>query len=152
MTKISPFTVGSLIALFERAVGFYATLIHVNAYNQPGVEAGKKAAVILIGLQSQILSVIWVNALESAVMHRQDGGHPLQIWLIAIDTAQKDGHQRGVPPPCSSAASAAFTLPSSPRRLRHIRLPSRLIRSPSIVIELGFNIISNVFFVIFLVV
>ena len=33
-----------LIALFERAVGFYASLINVNAYHQPGVEAGKKAA------------------------------------------------------------------------------------------------------------
>jgi glucose-6-phosphate isomerase len=32
-----------LIALFERAVGFYASLINVNAYHQPGVEAGKKA-------------------------------------------------------------------------------------------------------------
>jgi len=36
--------VGALIALFERAVGLYASLIHINAYHQPGVEAGKKAA------------------------------------------------------------------------------------------------------------
>jgi len=33
-----------LIALFERAVGFYASLVNINAYHQPGVEAGKKAA------------------------------------------------------------------------------------------------------------
>jgi glucose-6-phosphate isomerase len=26
-----------LIALYERAVGFYATLVDVNAYHQPGV-------------------------------------------------------------------------------------------------------------------
>jgi len=38
------FTVGMLIALFERAVSFYASLVNVNAYHQPGVEAGKKAA------------------------------------------------------------------------------------------------------------
>ena len=33
-----------LIALFERAVSFYASLVNINAYHQPGVEAGKKAA------------------------------------------------------------------------------------------------------------
>ena len=42
--ELSPHSVGMLIALYERAVGLYASLIHVNAYHQPGVEAGKKAA------------------------------------------------------------------------------------------------------------
>jgi glucose-6-phosphate isomerase len=37
-------SVGMLIALFERAVGLYASLLGINAYHQPGVEAGKKAA------------------------------------------------------------------------------------------------------------
>ncbi|MGB0581557.1 MAG: glucose-6-phosphate isomerase, partial [Limisphaerales bacterium] len=41
---VTPETVGVLIALFERAVGFYASLVGINAYHQPGVEAGKKAA------------------------------------------------------------------------------------------------------------
>lgn len=35
---------GALIAAFERTVSFYASLININAYHQPGVEAGKKAA------------------------------------------------------------------------------------------------------------
>jgi len=35
---------GALIALFERAVGYYASMVNVNAYHQPGVESGKKAA------------------------------------------------------------------------------------------------------------
>ncbi len=42
--EVSPFTVGAIIALFERAVSFYASLVNINAYHQPGVEAGKKAA------------------------------------------------------------------------------------------------------------
>ncbi len=42
--EVTPFQLGLLIALFERAVSFYASLINVNAYHQPGVEAGKKAA------------------------------------------------------------------------------------------------------------
>lgn len=41
---LDAFTLGAVIAVFERAVGFYASLVNVNAYHQPGVEAGKKAA------------------------------------------------------------------------------------------------------------
>ena len=44
LPQVDAFTLGAVIAAFERAVGFYASLINVNAYHQPGVEAGKKAA------------------------------------------------------------------------------------------------------------
>lgn len=54
----SAFTVGLLIGLFERAVGFYASLININAYHQPGVEAGKKAATVVLGLQNQVLAFV----------------------------------------------------------------------------------------------
>ena len=37
-------SLGQLVALFERTVGIYAELIDINAYHQPGVEAGKKGA------------------------------------------------------------------------------------------------------------
>jgi glucose-6-phosphate isomerase len=50
--RVDARTVGALIALFERAVGLYASLIHINAYHQPGVEAGKKAAAAVLGLQA----------------------------------------------------------------------------------------------------
>ncbi|MEM6823265.1 MAG: glucose-6-phosphate isomerase [Verrucomicrobiota bacterium] len=53
---VSAKTVGGLIALYERAVGFYATLVNINAYHQPGVEAGKKAASRLLELQGAILA------------------------------------------------------------------------------------------------
>ncbi len=42
--EVTPYQLGLLIALFERAVSFYASLVNINAYHQPGVEAGKKAA------------------------------------------------------------------------------------------------------------
>ena len=45
-----------LIALYERAVGFYASLVNINAYHQPGVEAGKKAAAFVIELQRKLLA------------------------------------------------------------------------------------------------
>ena len=40
-----------LIALYERAVGLYAYLININAYHQPGVEAGKRGASAVLSLQ-----------------------------------------------------------------------------------------------------
>jgi glucose-6-phosphate isomerase len=55
---VSPFAVGVLIALFERAVGFYASLVNLNAYHQPGVEAGKKTAGKVIQTQCRILEFL----------------------------------------------------------------------------------------------
>jgi len=55
---VSPFTVGMLIALFERFVGLYASLIGINAYHQPGVEAGKKAADAIVDTQKKVLAVL----------------------------------------------------------------------------------------------
>ena len=52
--EVSAQTVGLLIALYERAVGFYASLVNVNAYHQPGVEAGKKAAGETLQLLAKI--------------------------------------------------------------------------------------------------
>ena len=56
--EVSAHTVGMLIALFERAVGFYGTLVNINAYHQPGVEAGKKAAAEVLTLQSKLVSIL----------------------------------------------------------------------------------------------
>lgn len=64
--------VGALIALYERAVGFYATLVHINAYHQPGVEAGKKAAAALLDLQKRILATL--------------GASPMPVDRIAAET------------------------------------------------------------------
>src|SRR6266567_4138822 len=52
--EVNAFNIGALIALYERAVGFYASLVNINAYDQPGVEAGKKAATRLLQLQKQV--------------------------------------------------------------------------------------------------
>ena len=51
-------TIGALIALFERTVGLYASLININAYHQPGVEAGKKAAGVVISLQKAAVGLL----------------------------------------------------------------------------------------------
>ena len=56
--RVEARTVGALIALFERAVGLYASLVGINAYHQPGVEAGKKAAAVVLDLQLKLMSAL----------------------------------------------------------------------------------------------
>jgi len=55
-------TVGKLIALYERAVGLYASLVGINAYHQPGVEAGKKAAQTVLDLEAKVLAALRAEA------------------------------------------------------------------------------------------
>ena len=54
LQKLDARSLGALIALFERAVGYYGELVNINAYHQPGVEAGKKAAAALLDLQARL--------------------------------------------------------------------------------------------------
>ena len=56
--EVTPRMVGALIALYERAVGLYAFLVNINAYHQPGVEAGKKAAADVLDLQNQVKDLL----------------------------------------------------------------------------------------------
>ena len=55
---VNPHQVGALIALYERAVSLYGSLVHVNAYHQPGVEAGKKAATAVLELQKDVVKAL----------------------------------------------------------------------------------------------
>ena len=56
--EVTPHTVGMLIALYERTVSIYASLVNINAYHQPGVEAGKKAAASVLSLQDKIVTTL----------------------------------------------------------------------------------------------
>lgn len=58
LTQLDAFRLGGVIALYERAVGLFAELINVNAYHQPGVEAGKKAASAVLALKGRLLSAL----------------------------------------------------------------------------------------------
>jgi glucose-6-phosphate isomerase len=64
--RVDARTIGALIALFERAVGLYASLIHINAYHQPGVEAGKKAAAAVLALQAKANGALSQNPQTAA--------------------------------------------------------------------------------------
>ncbi len=60
LREVNAYTLGSLVALFERTVGLYASLVRINAYHQPGVEAGKKAAAVII--QAKVAIVVHLRA------------------------------------------------------------------------------------------
>lgn len=52
--EVTAETIGALIALFERAVSIYGLLVNINAYHQPGVEAGKAAAGVFLELLGKV--------------------------------------------------------------------------------------------------
>ena len=72
--ELNAFSIGVLIALYERAVGFYASLVNINAYHQPGVEAGKKAAQRVIDLELALFECL----------ARRDG-HPLSVEELSME-------------------------------------------------------------------
>jgi len=76
--EVTPYTVGMLIALYERAVGLYAFLVNVNAYNQPGVEAGKKAAASVLDLQARAIAAL------------QDANQPISLTELAAKAGAPD--------------------------------------------------------------
>jgi glucose-6-phosphate isomerase len=73
--RVDARAVGGLIALFERAVGLYASLIGINAYHQPGVEAGKKAAASILALQGKVLAAL-STVPQTAVQIATEAGDP----------------------------------------------------------------------------
>jgi glucose-6-phosphate isomerase len=69
--SVTPYSVGVLLALYERAVGLYASLVNINAYHQPGVEAGKKAAAGVLALQGALLARMRRGGEHTAVQWAQ---------------------------------------------------------------------------------
>ncbi len=82
--KFNSYSLGALIALFERSVGLYAELIDINAYHQPGVEAGKKAASNILSLQSNIELILNDHKSHSIedIANRIPDSSPESIFMI----------------------------------------------------------------------
>lgn len=97
LTEITPKTIGALIALFERTVGIYASLININAYNQPGVEAGKIAAEKLLVLQRRIINALKISKKPislSELSEKLDASDQIeQVYKIVRHLAE---NQRGI--------------------------------------------------------
>jgi glucose-6-phosphate isomerase len=81
--RVEARTVGALIALFERAVGLYAGLVGVNAYHQPGVEAGKKAAATVLTLQAKVLAALSDKPMTAEAI-AETAGTPDAVESVAL--------------------------------------------------------------------
>ena len=78
--RVDAFRLGLLIALFERAVSFYASLVRINAYHQPGVEAGKKAAAAFLKLLSEVRSSLDAAPRSAEAVADALGADPEDIY------------------------------------------------------------------------
>lgn len=49
LPEVNEFTMGQLLYLFELQTAYAGAMLNINTFNQPGVEAGKKATFALLG-------------------------------------------------------------------------------------------------------
>ncbi|MGR3275205.1 glucose-6-phosphate isomerase [Acaryochloris marina NIES-2412] len=97
LPEVTSKQVGALIALYERAVGLYASLINVNAYHQPGVEAGKKAATDTIALQNTVVQILRNTLTPLPITSLADkAGAPDKIETIYKIVRHLAANKRGV--------------------------------------------------------
>jgi glucose-6-phosphate isomerase len=87
INEVNAYSVGLLIALYERAVGFYATIVGINAYHQPGVEAGKKAAAKVLHVRKEVS--MWLSANPSTPVSAEELAQKLSMedqrdWVYKI--------------------------------------------------------------------
>lgn len=97
LPRVDAQSVGALIALYDRAVGLYGSLINVNAYHQPGVEAGKKAAAAVLDLQREVMKVLSdVRQPLSLAELADQVGAPERVEVIYKILRHLCANQRGV--------------------------------------------------------
>lgn len=111
LDELSPRTLGALIAIFERAVGLYASLVGINAYHQPGVEAGKKAAGEVLALQQRVVAWLRANPGRHAVEAIATGAGTDDVETVFAIVRHLAANRRGV--------AAETSDPAEPWRARY---------------------------------
>lgn len=94
LSTLDAFRLGALIALFERAVGLYALRVGINAYHQPGVEAGKKAAGRVLVAKEKLLAALTAEPRHAALIASEAGVDDVETaWMVLTRLA---ANERGV--------------------------------------------------------
>lgn len=98
--EVNATTLGYLIALFERTVTFYASLVNINAYHQPGVEAGKAAANDFLEMLNQVRGHLTAEQKSAIDIATEISGDPEEVFHALVHLAANDelSHVRGVTP------------------------------------------------------
>ncbi len=109
ISEVNAFNLGALIGLYERAVGFYGSLVNINAYDQPGVEAGKKAATRLLQLQKQVSEKLATDRRQTAeeIAYSIDA-EPEDVFHALRHMASNNPHVKVAP--SEQAAEDQFSL------------------------------------------
>jgi glucose-6-phosphate isomerase len=95
--EVNAHTIGAIIALYERAVGFYASLVNINAYHQPGVEAGKKAAAEVLNLQHAVVNALRQSPYPLGLVElAEKSGFPQEIETIYALVRHLHANQRNL--------------------------------------------------------
>ncbi len=87
VNRLDERTMGAMIALFERTVSIYAELINVNAYHQPGVEAGKRAAAKVLDLQRSLVQALGGQGESVRDLAARVGADAADCWSILCHLA-----------------------------------------------------------------
>jgi glucose-6-phosphate isomerase len=66
LERLEAAALGALVALFERAVGLYASMLDLNAYDQPSVELGKRAAERILALHNGLWEALAAGVEDTA--------------------------------------------------------------------------------------
>jgi glucose-6-phosphate isomerase len=107
LTRVDARSLGALVALFERAVGFYASLVGINAYHQPGVEAGKKAAASILALQAKLAAALDATPRSAEVLALATGSSDVETAFLLLEHLAANGRARMRPG--TSPADATFS-------------------------------------------
>jgi glucose-6-phosphate isomerase len=93
IAEVTPFTLGMLIALFERTISFYASLVNINAYHQPGVEAGKAAAATFLDLLGRVRSRLVSEAKTAEQVAFEVDADPEAVYHCLVHLASNSEAQ-----------------------------------------------------------
>jgi glucose-6-phosphate isomerase len=76
-------------------VGLYASLIGINAYHQPGVEAGKKAAGLVLGLQAKVLGALTATPqTDLQIAHKADAADEAETVFLLLEHLAANGRAK----------------------------------------------------------
>src|SRR6476469_5467016 len=91
ISEVTAFSVGALIALYERAVGFSGSFVKVYGCMQAGVEAGKKAATELLQLQTKVRANLNKSPRTADDIARTLGGaDPESVYHVLVHLGAND--------------------------------------------------------------
>jgi glucose-6-phosphate isomerase len=94
LPRIDAACVGGLIALYERAVGLYASMVNINAYHQPAVESGKRAAAAVLDLQRRLLAVLDADGATAPELAQRLGEADVELVFSLLRHLSTSGRVR----------------------------------------------------------